>query len=204
MDIWILIKGLLIGLSIAAPVGPIGVLCIRNTLMHGKKSGFITGMGAAFADGVYGLIAGFGLTGISRFLMGYQDPIHLIGGVFLLYLGVRTYFSQPANAPAILPEKAGWTAFLSVFLLTLSNPMTILSFLAIFAGIGGQKPGISSSLQLVFGVFFGSILWWFILSSGVNLAKSKMTPAILLRINRLSGGIIAAFAIWTLASLISS
>ena len=130
MDLTFL-KGLLIGLSIAAPVGPIGVLCIRRSLVEGARVGFFTGLGAAAADGVYGGVAAFGLTAVSGFLRNQELPLRVAGGVFLLYLGIKTIVAAPAERPA--SAKTEVSAFTSTFFLTLMNPMTIFSFMAIFA-----------------------------------------------------------------------
>ena len=203
MDIWLFIKGLLIGLSIAAPVGPIGFICIRSTLLFGRKAGIITGIGAASADGVYGIIAGFGLTAVSRFLIGQQHWIHLIGGVFLIYLGVKTLLSRPPQEAAHVSEKKTLAAFASVFALTLSNPMTILSFIGIFAGLGASEGDRSGAIPLVIGVFFGSALWWIMLSAAVHLFKSRINSKSFRYINWISGGTIAGFGLYTLITIIS-
>jgi threonine/homoserine/homoserine lactone efflux protein len=195
MDFEILLKGLLIGLSIAAPVGPIGVLCIRRTLAQGRIVGFVSGLGAATADGIYGLIAGFGLTVITNFLIGQQFWIQLIGGLFLCYLGFKTLRSKANFTQSDTQKKNIVNAFLSVLFLTLTNPMTILSFIAIFAGLGisSSDSNIISSVILVLGVFCGSTLWWVILSSGVGLFRSRISDQSLTVINRLSGLIIMIF-----------
>src|ERR1700733_1886666 len=130
------IKGLIIGFAIAAPVGPIGVLCIQRSLHDGFKIGLMTGLGAALADGTYGLIAGFGLTALSSLLITYQFWIRLIGGLFLLYLGIKLFFAPPRERSAGNSDKSPWHAFITTFLLTITNPATILSFIAIFAGLG--------------------------------------------------------------------
>jgi threonine/homoserine/homoserine lactone efflux protein len=195
MDFEIFFKGLLIGLSIAAPVGPIGVLCIRRTLAQGRIVGFVSGLGAATADGIYGLIAGFGLTVITNFLIGQQFWIQLIGGLFLCYLGFKTLRSKANFTQSDTQKKNIVNAFLSVLFLTLTNPMTILSFIAIFAGLGisSSDSNIISSVILVLGVFCGSTLWWVILSSGVGLFRSRISDQSLTVINRLSGLIIMIF-----------
>ncbi|WP_088069867.1 LysE family translocator [Gottfriedia luciferensis] len=195
MDIEFFLKGLLIGLSIAAPVGPIGVLCIRRTLAHGKMVGLVSGLGAATADGIYGLIAGFGLTVITNFLIGQHFWIQLIGGCFLCYLGIKTLISKASFSQSETQKKNIIGAFLSVLFLTLTNPMTILSFIAIFAGLGISNSGSSiiSSVVLVLGVFCGSTLWWIILSSGVGLFRNRISDKSLTAINRLSGIIILIF-----------
>lgn len=195
------LKGLILGLSVAAPVGPIGLLCIQRTLNKGRKSGFFSGLGAATADATYGLIAAFGLTVISNFLLKNQTLIRLVGGMFLIYLGGKTFLSTPANEAAKSEEgKSILDDYLSTLFLTITNPMTILSFLAIFAGLGLSNTNSSLlSATMVIGVFLGSALWWLILSSSVNLLRYKIGNKVLKYINMISGGVIIVFgviAIW--------
>ncbi len=199
-----LIKGFIIGLSIAAPVGPIGVLTIKRTLTEGRISGFVTGMGAAFADATYGAVAGFGLIAISSFLMSQEFVIKLIGGLFLCYLGVRSLLSKPATEEATVASKGLLNNFISTFFLTLTNPSTILSFIAIFAGLGlaSSTADNFSSTAIVFGVFIGSALWWFILSFIVSYFRHKITPDRLVWINRLSGIVLGSFGLFALYTLI--
>lgn len=201
-----LIKGIIIGFSIAAPVGPIGVLTIKRTLTEGRISGFVTGMGAAIADTVYGLIAGFGLTVISSFLLTQEFWIKLIGGLFLLFLGIKSFVTKPASKAANVDSKGLVNNFISTFFLTITNPTTILSFLAIFAGlgVGTTKTDYSSSITLVLGIFLGSTLWWLILSSIVSFFQSKITPDRLIWINRVSGLVIISFGIYALYSCIQT
>ncbi|MCF8448212.1 MAG: LysE family translocator, partial [Bacteroidia bacterium] len=188
-----------------APVGPIGVLTIKRTLTEGRISGFVTGMGAAMADAVYGSIAGFGLTAISSILLTQEFWMKLIGGLFLLFLGIKSFLTKPASNAANVNSKGLFNNFISTFFLTVTNPATILSFLAIFAGLGlgTTKTDYSSSLALVFGVFIGSALWWLILSSLVSFFQSKITPNRLIWINRLSGLIIISFGLFALYSCIT-
>jgi threonine/homoserine/homoserine lactone efflux protein len=169
VDIGFLLKGLFIGFSIAAPVGPIGLLCIRRTLANGRTSGLVSGLGAATADAIYGCIAGFGLTFISTLLISQQVWFRVIGGFFLCYLGLKTFFSRPAEQKASAKGNGLISAYASTFFLTLTNPMTILSFAAIFAGLGVASAGGNyvSAGVLVLGVFSGSALWWLLLSGGV-------------------------------------
>jgi threonine/homoserine/homoserine lactone efflux protein len=199
MSVGFLLKGIILGFSIAAPVGPIGILCIRRTLAYGRKAGFVTGLGAATADAFYGSIAGFGLTAISNFLISGKFWLGLIGGLFLLYLGVKTFLSQPANSinnPDYLGAKI---SYFSTFFLTLTNPMTILSFVAMFAGIGTPEDYLSAT-WLVFGVFIGSACWWFLLSSGIASFRSHLNENYMLYINRLSGCVILAFGLYALTT----
>src|SRR3989344_6339612 len=162
METIFLIKGLIIGFSIAAPVGPIGLLCIQRTITYGRTSGLLTGLGAATADGLYGAVAAFGLTIISNFLVGQQFWFRLIGGVFLLYLGIKTFLSKPAEKTVTESHKGLFSDYLSTVFLTLTNPTTILSFVAVFAGLGlGSMNGnTSSAILMVAGVIVGSAFWW--------------------------------------------
>ncbi len=193
-------RGFLIGISIAAPVGPIGVLCIRRTLAEGKLKGFLSGMGAASADMVYGAVAAFGLTMITDLLVENKFWFQLIGGCFLLYLGIKTFLEKPADHAAQVKQSGYFGAYLSTFFLTITNPMTILSFAAIFAGT--MFIGTSSSpIVLVAGVFAGSASWWLALSFGVGMMRDRLTPIHMAWINRISGIIITAFGVFALAQL---
>lgn len=212
-----LLRGIIIGFSIAAPVGPIGVLCIRRTLADGRAVGLASGLGAATADAVYGSIAAFGLTAVSSVLVGQQALLRVVGGAFLCYLGARTFAARPAGGPAVGEPSAGGTqagepaaarglpgAYASTFFLTLTNPMTILSFAAIFAGLGlASAPAtFVSAGSLVAGVFLGSAAWWLVLSTGAGAMRSRFSPAGLRWVNRVSGAIIAAFGLVALASVL--
>ena len=171
MELSFLLRGLVIGLSIAAPVGPIGVLCIRRTLTKGRVSGLVSGLGAATADAFYGCVAGFGLTFVSDLIVGQQGWLRLVGGAFLCYLGLKTFLSRPAEGGASTRESGLLGTYASTFFLTLTNPMTLLSFAAVFAGLGVGSAGGNyvSAGVLVLGVFIGSALWWLLLSGGVGL-----------------------------------
>lgn len=203
MEISFLIKGLIIGFSIAAPVGPIGVLCIQRTITYGKTSGLVTGLGAATADGLYGAIAAFGLTIITNFLVGQQFWFRLIGGAFLLYLGIRTFLSQPAKETKSIVHKGLLSDYVSTVFLTLTNPTTILSFIAVFAGLGLGSIQASplSSVLIVTGVVTGSALWWLLLSSTVSLLRTKFNTSSCAIVNKISGSIILIFAILALISI---
>jgi threonine/homoserine/homoserine lactone efflux protein len=201
MDISFLFRGLVIGFSIAAPVGPIGVLCIRRTLTEGRASGLVSGLGAATADAVYGSIAGFGLTLISGFLVAQQTWLRLIGGAFLCYLGIRTLLAAPAEGAAPVKENGLVGAYASTLFLTLTNPLTILSFAAIFAGLGlaSTSGNYVSAAILVLGVFIGSAAWWLLLSGGVSLLRSRFGARAMRWVNRISGGIITIFGVLALS-----
>lgn len=233
-------KGLLIGVSIAAPVGPIGVLCIRRTLANGRFSGFLSGLGAATADACYASVAAFGLTFISGFLVRQQFWLGLIGGVFLCYLGIKTILVKPVSVDNLgkdqdfslnqneeiegrgekvvpllnyrenkkdIDHRGLVSDYFSTFLLTLTNPMTILSFAAIFAGLGfANLDGNSkTAISLVLGVFLGSALWWFILSSLSNVFRARFLKPVGLRwVNWISGTIIIGFGVIALVSVVLS
>jgi threonine/homoserine/homoserine lactone efflux protein len=203
-------KGLLIGLSIAAPVGPIGVLCIRRTLADGRAVGFASGLGAATADGFYGAVAAFGLTVISSFLIGISTATRLIGGLFLCYLGIRTFLSKPSpvqTAEVGSPARTQLAAaYLSTLGLTITNPATILSFIAVFAGLGlgaSAAGDYAAAGSMVLGVFIGSALWWLGLSFGVGLLRSRFDERHMRWVNRISGVILFVFGLVALLSLIA-
>jgi threonine/homoserine/homoserine lactone efflux protein len=202
MDPSFLLKGLIIGFSIAAPIGPIGMLCIRRTVAEGRTIGFVSGLGAATADAIYGCIAGFGLTFISNFMVSQQFWLRLLGGMFLCYLGSKTLLAKPGKQTN-LPKRVGLTrAFFSTFFLTLTNPMTIISYTAIFAGLGlaSISGNYGTAGVLVLGIFTGSALWSLVLIVGVGFFRKKVNPNRLLWINRISGSIIAGFGLFAILS----
>ena len=203
MHLNFLLKGAVIGFSIAAPVGPIGILCIRRSLADGHWIGLATGLGAATADAAYGCIAGFGLSAISSLLMAQRAWLGLAGGIFLCYLGIRTFLARPADDRTEIRNQRAASAYLSTFVLTLTNPMTILSFIAVFAGSGlGTSPDYLNASSLVAGVFAGSALWWLLLSGGVSLFRAHLSPTWMRAVNWLSGGILLAFGVYALSSFI--
>jgi threonine/homoserine/homoserine lactone efflux protein len=197
MDPNFILRGLIIGFSIAAPVGPIGVLCIRRTLAEGRLFGFASGLGAATADAVYGCIAGFGLTAVSDLLVRQQSWLRLIGGLFLCWLGVKNFLAKPAREAAARSQGAWTGAYFSTLVLTLTNPMTILSFAAVFAGlgVGSGATDYAGAASLVSGVFLGSAAWWLLLSGGVGVFRERLNDQHLRWVNRISGTIIAGFGL---------
>jgi threonine/homoserine/homoserine lactone efflux protein len=201
MDIPFFLRGLMIGFSIAVPVGPIGILCIRRTLSDGRFIGLLSGLGAATADAIYGCIAGFGLTFVSGLLTSQVVWFRVIGGLFLCYLGIKTLLAKPSETAATARGQGWLGAYLSTLFLTLTNPATILSFIAVFAGLGLATAGgdYRASALLVSGVFIGSALWWLLLSSGVGLFRSRITPNRLKWLNRISGSILLGFGIIALS-----
>ena len=190
-------RGAAVGLAIAAPVGPIGVLCIRRTLAGGMRLGFVSGLGAAAADALYAGVATFALALATGYVTRVTQPLHLIGGAFLLWLGVTTALRAPPPAAAVAPARAYAGALASTFALTVVNPATILSFGAVIAGaaFGAQPPSGLGAVRLVAGVFAGSALWWLTLSGAVGIVRRALPPIAMRAINVVSGLALAAFGV---------
>ncbi|PWT90756.1 MAG: lysine transporter LysE [Acidobacteria bacterium] len=197
MDSMIFLRGAMLGFSIAAPVGPIGLLCIRRTLAEGRAAGFVSGLGAATADAIYGLIAGLGLTAATQLLLQFAGSIRLIGVLFLLYLAVRTMIAKPAEQEAQSSASGLARSYASTFLLTITNPMTILSFAAAFSGLGlaAENPTAARAIALVFGVLCGSITWWMMLSFGVGILRHRFDVKRMIWVNHASGLLILCCAL---------
>jgi threonine/homoserine/homoserine lactone efflux protein len=202
-DMPLVLKGLMIGFSIAAPVGPIGVLCIRRTLAEGRVHGFVSGLGAATADAFYGTLAALGLTLISAFLIDQANWLRLIGGAYLCYLGVKTFRSRPSESAAEAKGRGLLGAYGSTLFLTLTNPLTIFAFAAIFAGVGAEAASGNTlgGLNVVLGVFLGSTAWWLILVTLTSLFRARLTITGLAWVNRLSGLLILGFGVVILYGL---
>jgi threonine/homoserine/homoserine lactone efflux protein len=195
VELSLFVRGLLLGLSVAAPVGPIGLLCIRRTLVHGRLSGFVSGLGAATADLAYGFVAAFGLTAITTALTSNAKWLQLIGGLFLLYLGVQTLRAAPATRAAEADQRGLWSAYLSTLALTITNPITILAFAAMFAalGAGNTNGNYLAGLLVAFGVFIGSAAWWLFLSAAVSLLRQRFSEQHMRWVNWGSGILIVVF-----------
>lgn len=198
-------KGAVIGFSIAAPVGPVGLLCIRRSLHDGRLAGFVTGLGAAAADTLYGLAAAFSLTALTDFLVGHRHAFQLVGGLFLLYLGVATLRARPPVAAADRPATNLGAVFLATFAITLTNPLTVLAFVGIFAGLGlGATVNTpATALRLVLGVFLGSAAWWIILSTGAAHFGRRLQSSGLRTLNLIAGSAILVIALWQLLQLVT-
>jgi len=196
-----LLKAWLIGIAVAAPVGPIGTLCIRKTLELGFMGAIAVGLGAALADGVYGLIAALGLTAISHFLLQKIVIIKVVGGLFLLYLAYAEIKSKTNNSGTTLDKNKNLARLtFGVFFLTITNPMTILSFIGIFASIGsGGATTTAETLAMVIGIFLGSMTWWVILGSIIVKIKHKLPESALQGIRYLSALILAGFGLFAIA-----
>jgi threonine/homoserine/homoserine lactone efflux protein len=189
-------------LAIAAPVGPIGLLVIQRSLQHGRTVGLATGLGAAAADAVYGAVGAFGVAAIVQALQQVKVPLALGGGAFLLWLAWRTWHAAPATHAAPVHAAPGlWASFGATFVLTLSNPATILSFIAIFGSMAG-KGAPASPWTMVAGVLLGSALWWLVLSTAVASMRERLREGVQRRIARASALGLAAFALWQGAALL--
>lgn len=203
MTIDYLLKGIVLGISVAAPVGPIGVLCIKRSLTEGRKSGLVTGMGATVADTIYGAIAAFGLTFITDFLLEHEFYVRIFGGLFLIIMGVRLFIAKPP-ADVVMEKGNMWHHFVTTILLTASNPATVLFFLAAFAGLGmetgSKNPGLSG--VIVVGVLIGSAIWWLSLSYFVSIFRSKIKLQKLSGLNKISGTFITACGLYALFSAV--
>ena len=203
MDPALALRGFVLGFTIAAAVGPISLLVIRRTLAEGQRYGFVSGLGVATADATYGAIAAFGLSAITDVLVDARQVLGLVGGVFLLWLAWRTIRSTPTEAATVTTARRGYAgAYLSMLGLTLANPMTILSFGALFAGLGVTSGATGDAALIVVGVLLGSTTWWIVLTTAVATLRGRITPEWLDRINVVSGVIIGAFAIVAIASVL--
>jgi threonine/homoserine/homoserine lactone efflux protein len=202
IDPSLFLRGLLIGLAIAAPVGPIGLLCIQRTLALGRSAGFLSGLGAATADGFYGAVAAFGLTLVSHALLAERMWIQAFGGVALVYIGIRMATRPVTRQGASASGGKGWLLYGSVLLLTLGNPLTILSFAAVFAtlDVSLQQHAALAAAFTVLGVFSGSALWWLSLSTVVARVGRTLQPRVLRLIGGAAGTLIAVVGLVGLAT----
>ena len=203
MAIFHLIQGILIGMVVAVPVGPLGLLCINRSLMLGAVAGLASGLGVATADALAAGIAALGISFVSDFLIEQQFLLRLTGGVFLCVLGYRIYHVEPAvQAPAISANGL-LGAYATTFFLTFSNPVTILSFIAIYAGwhVPSLHGHYLAAALLMTGVFLGSALWWIVLFAGLTLFRLRIGNGFLAVVHRVSGGVIVGFGVAVLLSL---
>ncbi|MGA2431701.1 MAG: LysE family translocator [Candidatus Acidiferrum sp.] len=196
-DLELLTKGVLAGLAISAPVGPVNVLCISRTLSKGRSAGLISGLGAAAADTVYGAVAGFSISFVIEFLVREEFWIRLCGGTLLIAIGILYYFKKPQSLhePG---ESSAHSDFVSAFLLNLTNPTTVLSFLALLAALGmGHHRARWLTVLLIAGIFSGAMLWWLALASTTGHFRDRFDDRAMLWMNRIGGLAIGAFGILT-------
>ena len=198
--IWILLKGLAVGVAVAAPVGPIGLLCIKRTLDRGWATGVASGLGVASADASYGLMVAAGLSA-TGLLLAYATPMQLVGGVLIAFLGLQSIRAGLRDRPAKAARGGGGGglagAFVSAYALTIANPMTILAFAGLVAGLGATaatQPG--AAYVLVAGVFLGSLAWWVLLASATALARTKATPDVTRWLDLGSGTVLLVWGLW--------
>lgn len=201
-DLIFFIKGLAVGLAIAAPVGPVAILCVKRTLLQGRVSGLMSGLGAATADLVYGLIAAFGLAVVADTLICCKSWMEIAGALLLFFLGIRTFRSTAKNLKGNLKKTSHLEAFSSTFLLTLTNPLTLFAFLGIFSAleIGGANENWVTALFLLLGVFIGSSCWWLILSEGITSFKDFLPEKLFQKVNHVAGTLLILFGILLLGN----
>jgi threonine/homoserine/homoserine lactone efflux protein len=188
-----LLKGIVVGAVIAVPVGPVGILCLRRTIFEGRLAGLVSGLGAATADALYGVVAAFGLTFVANWLLGYEDWLRAAGGLYLLYAGGSALLAKPEDKTTEKSDPETLARdFLSTFVLTVTNPVTILVFLGIFAALGlrGAQATLLRAATLVLGVWIGSLMWWLGLSLGIGMFRRSIEPRHLSWISRSSGAIL--------------
>lgn len=197
----ILIRGVILGVAIAAPVGPIGLLCIRRTVERGPAAGLATGLGAAIADALFSAIAAFGVTAIVEQLLGHQVQLKVLGGLFLLGVAVHSFLKEP-RPPAHAPEARNLTGAVgSGLFLTATNPVTVMGIMALVVGFGSDLAAPQAT-TLVVGIFLGSGLWWTTLCGGVSLVRHRFTVRTVQWLNRVTGGLIGTLGLWALWSAV--
>jgi threonine/homoserine/homoserine lactone efflux protein len=212
--LYLAVSGIVIGILVAFPIGPVNIICIRRTLSFGTLNGFVSGLGAAAGDGVFAIVTGFGLTAVSQLIEGLSIPLQLIGGALLLYFGWHTFFTNPhlkdVDNKLVSGNQNGRSsmagAMASTFALTITNPATMLGFASLIAGVGAlagvKEVSFWSTSVLVGGVCAGSALWWLVLTTTIGLLHAKIDDTVLHYINMISGFIIAAFGVVVLTHLI--
>jgi threonine/homoserine/homoserine lactone efflux protein len=203
MSIYLLIEGIVIGLVVAVPVGPLGLLCINRALMMGPVCGFFSGLGVATADALAAGIAALGISLISGFLIEHQLALRLVGGIFLCYLGYKIYKTEPVSQAPINNINGLLSAYATTLFLTLSNPVTVLSFVAIYAGwhVPSLHGRYIAAATLTVGVFTGSALWWVGLFIGLTAFHDRFSLRFLFWVHRVSGAVIAGSGVVVLLSL---
>ncbi|MCH8013408.1 MAG: LysE family transporter [Candidatus Dadabacteria bacterium] len=205
MDITLFFKGFLVGIIISAPIGPVGALCIQRTMSYGRLSGILSGIGAAVGDSIFAVIAVFGLTFISGFLDEKEAWFRIAGGIILLYFGLRVYLSKPQDYSNQNNEVNHFGIFGSALLLTISNPLVILSIIAVFAVLGIVNPTSSypSTALLILGVFSGAVFLWIITCNILSNYRKRMGQKGVLLINRITGLFILACSGYAFLSLLT-
>lgn len=200
MQDWeVLLKGLAAGLAISASVGPVNVLCLSRTLIKGRKAGLVSGFGAATADTIYGAIAGFSIQWVVGFLLREENWIRFFGGMLLIALGVFYYLRRPKGLRETREEKTTQSDWVSAFFLNLTNPTTVLSFMAVLTALGFTERTWWQGFTLVLGIFIGAMLWWTTLAAVVNHFRDQLSDGFTVWMNRVAGVAIGGFGVVTLA-----
>ncbi len=206
-DFGVFYRGLVLGVMVAAPVGPVGLLCIRRTIQKGLVVGFASGFGAAFADAFFSAVAAFGVAAIVEALRTYNDPLHVIGGALLLFIAWHTWHDKPKQPHPEDVEKrylrrfgssriaSAAKAMATSFIITISNPGTIFGVLAVVATFGGLKNRADAAM-IIGGIFVGSSLWWLLLSGSVSFIRKKFTETRVMLLNRITACLLALIALW--------
>jgi threonine/homoserine/homoserine lactone efflux protein len=197
MDVTLLSKGFAVGFIVAIPIGPVGLLCTQRTLSHGRMHGLISGLGAATADVIYASLAAFGLTIVSNFLVAQQMWFRLFGGAFICLLGIKIFLSKPTPTGSLAEKLRHFNNYTSTLLITLSNPVSILVSAGMFAGLGLVSLGIVwvRSIQIVGGVFLGSMFWWITLSAFIGIFHKQVGDSTIVLLARIFGTIITIIGI---------
>ena len=203
-DLDVFLRGLVLGIMVAAPVGPVGLLCIRRTIQKGLFIGFASGFGAAFADAFFSAVAALGVTAITDILQTYNDPIHVVGGAFLVLVAWHTWRDKPRVVSTEEVEEkylkrahlhGALKAMATSFVITITNPATIFGVMAVVATFGGLRDRVEAGM-IIAGIFAGSSLWWLMLSGGVSLFRKRFTEQGVTALNRVTAVILVAIAVW--------
>ena len=208
----LIVGGVIIGIVVAAPIGAVNLICMRRTLSYGPLNGFISGLGAALGDGLFAIIAAFGLSALSELVLRLEGVLKLVGGVFLIALGLHTYLADPKKLGIRRPKGKALDGtddlphtVVATFFLTITNPATLLAFTAIFAGAAVDLHYTQSAASagfLAIGVLAGSAAWWFVVTLAVGMLHGQLSDAWLHRVNQISGGLIALLGLVVLGSLV--
>ncbi len=201
MDFGLFIQGIIIGLTLAVPVGPISLVCIHRTVANGRLHGIVSGLGVATADSMYAAVAFLGLTAVSGVIIAHQSLFRLLAGVALVLVGIQVFRSVPAPVSEGNGQGSFLQDYLSLFAIAAANPLTIIFFITILPGFGvvAQGTTLTAAVPFVAGVFFGSALWWFILGGSLGSVRSRLGTGTLRQINRVSGILITCFGAGMLA-----
>ena len=198
------VNGIIIGLVLAAPVGPVGILCVQRALTEGRLHGLLSGLGAAVGDALYGAVAAFGVSAVAMWVADHLTALRLVGGAILLLLAMKSFLARPRGPTRKIEQRVHTESlvqdFVSALLLTVTNPVTLVAFAAIIVAMGDTLEG--GALPLVIGVFLGSAAWWLALSSSVELFRAHIDTAFQIWVNRISGAILFALGVGAIASVV--